>query len=79
MATAVFDELQVTFRPTSVFPAVSRTVAVSCRVSWNVRESPALAGVTITDATGSRATMPSDAPHPLVARQLALSAAVMNV
>ena len=60
MATPVLDELHVTVRPVSVFPAASRGVAVStCVLPATML---AVAGVTPTDATGSTGAMASRNP-----------------
>jgi hypothetical protein len=60
VATAVFPELQVTGRPVSVAPLASRAVAVSCCVPPTARL--AVAGVTITVATGTTVTVTAAVP-----------------
>jgi hypothetical protein len=60
LATAVFDELHVTGRPVSTFPAASRALAVSCCVPPTSRLADG--GDTLTTATGTGDTVTAAAP-----------------
>jgi hypothetical protein len=55
VATALFDELQVTTRPVSTAPEASRVVAESCTTAKGVRDGDA--GETLTVATGGGVTV----------------------
>src|SRR5206468_319137 len=61
VATTVLLLTHVTTRPARAFPAESRGVAVSCPV-WPTGRLR-LAGVTLTDATGTLVTLTAAHPH----------------
>ena len=60
VATAVLSLAQVTTRPLSTFPFASLGVAVNCTV-WP-RNTVGVAGVTVTDATGTWITVIAAVP-----------------
>jgi hypothetical protein len=64
VATAVFPELQVTGRPVSVAPLASRALAVSCCVPPTA--TLAVAGDTLTAATGTGRTVRATGPAEIV-------------
>jgi len=74
VATVELSLAQVTMRPVSGFPAASRGVAVSGPVCPSVRSR--LAGVTLTDATGTGAGVTVTVADPLCPSFVAVTVAV---